>query len=291
MGSSPRWERTERLDADRVADAVHTQTGVRLIVEGPCPGGQVGAAYVRWPGGRRSVLKWRPHTVLADLLSGPLAVADILRRDGFPAPATELTAQIGHAVAVVQELLPGRKTDQFDHAVLEQALALNEALSGRLLGHTSIPSVELHLQSDGPGYCLHDPLRGHGRRSVALQRWVASVGAAHPQHLPGHDAVHQDFHPGNLLTAEGSITGVVDWDGAARGDRRFDLVTLRFGLHTTPSAAGVVERLDAVLDTVPDQVLRPAWAHMSLRMADWAIRHFSPADVEVWLDLAEQRMD
>jgi hypothetical protein len=28
---------------------------------------------------------------------------------------------------------------------------------------------------------------------------------------------------------------------------------------------------------------------MSLRMVDWAIRHFSPIDVEHWLDLAEQR--
>lgn len=48
------------------------------------------------------------------------------------------------------------------------------------------------------------------------------------------------------------ITGFVNWDGAARGDRRLDLVTLR--------------------------------------MADWAIRHFTPAGVEHWLDLAEQRM-
>ena len=29
---------------------------------------------------------------------------------------------------------------------------------------------------------------------------------------------------------------------------------------------------------------------MSLRMADWAIRHFTPSDVDHWLDLAEQRI-
>ncbi len=29
---------------------------------------------------------------------------------------------------------------------------------------------------------------------------------------------------------------------------------------------------------------------MSLRMVDWAIRHFTPSDVEHWLDLAEQRV-
>jgi len=29
---------------------------------------------------------------------------------------------------------------------------------------------------------------------------------------------------------------------------------------------------------------------MSLRMADWAIRHFSPADVPYWLNLAKTRL-
>lgn len=87
-----------------------------------------------------------------------------------------------------------------------------------------------------------------------------------------------------------STTGIVDWDGAARDDHRFDLITLRFGIHSQQSEPGVAERLNAVLDTFPEDVLRPAWAHMSLRMTDWAIRHFTPADVEHWLDLAEQRV-
>ncbi|XCM33853.1 phosphotransferase [Streptomyces parvus] len=99
-----------------------------------------------------------------------------------------------------------------------------------------------------------------------------------------------DFHPGNLLATGGSITGVIDWDGAARGDHRFDLVTLRFGIHGGGADPGVARHLDAVLDTLPEDVLRPAWAHMSLRMVDWAVRHFTPSEVEHWLDLAEQRL-
>lgn len=87
-----------------------------------------------------------------------------------------------------------------------------------------------------------------------------------------------------------SISGVVDWGGAARGDRRFDLVTLRFGVHAKKADPGVVRRLDTVIDAIPEDVLRPAWAHMSLRMVDWAIRHFAPAEVDHWLALAEQRV-
>lgn len=102
--------------------------------------------------------------------------------------------------------------------------------------------------------------------------------------------MHHDFHHGNLLSLDGPVTGVIDWDGAARGDRRFDLVTLRFGLHANEQAPGVTSRLDDILDGLPDDVLRPSWAHMSLRMVDWAIRHFAPGDVEHWLDLAEQRL-
>jgi hypothetical protein len=84
--------------------------------------------------------------------------------------------------------------------------------------------------------------------------------------------------------------GVIDWDAAARGDRRLDLVTLRFGAHAITADPAATARLDQVLDDIPGHVLTPMWAHMSLRMTDWAIRHFTPDDVSHWLDLAEQRV-
>lgn len=291
VSSSPRrWARAERLDAARMVDALHAQTGVRLTLEGACSGGQVGAAYVRWTDGHRSVLKWRPHSRAEEMRAGPLAVTEALRRAGCPAPATELVAQVGHAVVVVQELLPGRKIHHFDHRSLDQVLQLNELQARRLSERPDIPAVDLHLQDDGAGYCLHGPLREHNRRTAALERWIAAVGAEGPPRPAEADAVHFDFHPGNLLADGGAITGVVDWDGAARGDRRFDLVTLRFGLHTQETAPGVAKRLDAVLDSLPEDILRPTWAHMSLRMVDWAIRHHTPSEVEHWLDLAAQRV-
>ncbi|MEV5199245.1 phosphotransferase [Streptomyces sp. NPDC053720] len=291
MTTSPEsWMRAERLDADRVTDAVHARTGVRLVVEGPCPGGEVGAAYVRWPDGHRSVLKWRPGTRLDALRAGPLAVCEVLRGRGYPCPSTELALQVDGAVVLVQQLLPGAPVELLDHRGLDQALALNESQSGLLAGHGDIPSMNLYLLDDGPGYCLHGPPRRHSRRSAALEHRIRSVGAGHPPRLAGDDVVHQDFHHGNLLAVDGTVTGVIDWDGAGRGDRRFDLVTLRFGLHAREQAPGVVRRLDDILDALPEDVLRPCWAHMSLRMTDWAIRHFAPGDVEHWLDLAERRL-
>ena len=101
--------------------------------------------------------------------------------------------------------------------------------------------------------------------------------------------MHGDYQPSNILTERGRITGIVDWDGAGRGDRRLDLVTLRFGIHGSTAGREATGRLDRLLDGIPAAELAPLWAHLSLRMTDWAIRHFAPGDVGRWLDLAEQR--
>lgn len=283
------WAQVQQLNAERVVAEVAAETGTHLTLEGPCPGGQVGAAYVRWPDGHRAVLTWRPAVRLADVQRGPLAVAAALRAAGYPAPATELAVQTGEAVVIIQELLPGTKIDHLDTSSLDQALALNLLQRGQLADRADIPLMKLFLLSDGPGFCLHEPLRQFSRRSAALADWIRAVGTEHGDLLAGDDAVHCDFHPGNMLRSGGAITGVVDWDGASRGDCRLDLVTLRFGVLPGQCDPGVEERLDTILDGLPDAILRPAWAHMSLRMVDWAIRHFSAADVGYWLSLAERR--
>jgi hypothetical protein len=278
------------LDAQRIAAALTTRTGVPLVVEGPCPGGQVGAAYVRWPDGHCGVLTWRPGVSLAEVRDGPVAVTAALRVTGYPAPATELAADVGDGVALVQELLPGTAVRQVDLDVLDQALQLSTRHADALAGHPEVPPYRLYLGEDGPGYCLHGPLRRFSPRAADLERRIAAVGRSLPDQLAGDDAVHGDFHHENFLARDGRLTGVIDWDGAGRGDRRFDLVTLRFGLQPGNSTAAARQRLDRILDDLPDEVLRPAWAHMCLRMADWAIRHFDPADVPYWLDLAGRRL-
>jgi hypothetical protein len=38
-------------------------------------------------------------------------------------------------------------------------------------------------------------------------------------------------------------------------------------------------------------MLRGYWAHMSLRMVDWVIRHYDESHVDTWLTVAESGMD
>lgn len=270
------WPRTARLDAPQVIDRIAEITGVRLILEGPAPGGEVGAAYVRWPDGRRSVLTEGRSR------SGPLV--DRARRAGVPTARHELAAHVDGARVIVQQRLPGTPPGAVDDHLVRQMLALNDRLAGLLADDPAPKPADLYLTTDGPGFCLHAPLAEYSARSAALLERIHAVGATGSA-MVGDDLVHMDFHPGNVLVDGGRVTGLIDWDGATRGDRHLDLVTLRFvltGRHDT--LLGPVDRRLAALS---DRRRATYWAHMSLRMVDWSIRHHDAAAVDHWLTVAE----
>jgi hypothetical protein len=271
------WPRTARLDAPAVLDRIAQITGARLILEGPCPGGEVGAAYVRWPDGRRSVLtEGRSRT-------GPLV--DRARAAGVPTARQQLAAHVDGARVIIQERLPGTPPDNVDAALIAQMIAVTDRLAGLLADRPDPKPADLYLTGDGPGFCLHEPLAAHSRRSARLLDWIHQVGAATGSAMLGDDLVHFDFHPGNVLVDQGRLTGVVDWDGATRGDRHLDLVTLRFML--TGQAPRLTGPIDERLSAISVRRRRAYWAHMSLRQVDWSIRHHDNATVEHWLDVAE----
>jgi hypothetical protein len=266
-------ERVPRLDAARAIDIIAAETGVRPILEGMAAAGEVGAAYVRWPDGRRSVLTMgRPE-------SAPLL--EVARAAGVPAPAYEVCVPDGDLRYVVQARLPGAPPTVVDRALVERMLAINARLAGRVTEGPSGP--ELFLRRSGPGFCLHEPLAAHDRRTARLLDRVREIGADRDI-ADGDDLVHLDFHTGNVLVdPSGDVTGVVDWDGAARGDGRLDLVTLRFDLtHRAPALLPWYDEL--LVERVPEGRLRAYWAHMALRQVDWSIRHHTAADVDFWLE-------
>jgi hypothetical protein len=273
------WPRSARLDAPRVVDRIADITGVRLIIEGPCPGGEIGAAYVRWPDGRKSVLtEGRTRT-------GPLV--DRARAAGVPTARHQLAAHVDGVRVIVQERLPGHPPATVDAALVAEMITVTDRLAGLLAAEPGPQPTPLHLLSDGPGFCLHQPLTAYGPRTARLLDWIRSVGATGTS-MVGDDLVHLDFQPGNVLVAGGRLTGVVDWDGAARGDRHFDLTTLRFYLAgQAPHLTGPV---DDRLTGISARRRRAYWAHLSLRQVDWSIRHHDAATVTHWLDVAESGM-
>jgi hypothetical protein len=161
---------------------------------------------------------------------------------------------------------------------------VTDRLAGLLATDPDPKPADLFLTGDGPGFCLHEPLAAHSRRSARLLDRIHEIGADGSATI-GDDLVHFDFHPGNVLVDRGRLTGVVDWDGARRGDRHLDLVTLRFTL--TGRAPALTGPIDDRLALISERRRHAYWAHMSLRQVDWSIRHHDTATVEHWLDVAE----
>ncbi|HZE33852.1 MAG TPA: aminoglycoside phosphotransferase family protein [Actinoallomurus sp.] len=281
------FPRVARLDADLVLGQLADVRGIVLADEGPCPGGQVGAVYVRWPDGHRSVLTWQPAGSPATARK-TAEMLDIARAAGIPAPRYELVEAVPSGVMIVQELLPGRTpANTVTRRTVEAMVEVNEQCRGLLTDHGDLRAPSLYLRTSGPGFCLHESLADYDRRTADLLAAIREIGVTTHDHLCGDDLVHFDFHPENVLVdASGAMTGVIDWDAACRGNGDFDLITLRFDLaRRTPDLGRWLDGL--VRGRVPDDVLRVCWAHMSLRLIDWSIRHFTPADVEAWLDVAE----
>ena len=282
----PEFPRVARLDTDLALRQLAETTGLVLVADGAPLGGQVGASYVRWPDGHRSVLTWQPPGTVSDVRRAA-SLLEVARAGGVPAPRYELVEELPAAVVIVQELLPGTGPTTITQRTVDSMIAINHRCRGLLAGRTNLPPPSLYLRTDGPGYCLHEPLRRYDRRTARLLAAIEEIGAALPEHLVGDDLVHMDFHPENVLVnATGEVTGVIDWDAINRGNGVFDLITLRFDLaRRAPDLGRRLQRHLAA--TVPEDLALAVWAHLSLRLVDWSIRHLTPAHVATWLDIAE----
>lgn len=278
-----------KLDARSLLAAVNEKDRLGLRFLDMAPGGEVGAAFVRWPDGREGVLTGSAAPV-ADIRR-TAAVLAAVRERGIPVPRYEHVAEVGDSVAIVQERLPGRPPAHVTRELLQSMADLVETFRDVLAGRTDVQVPELYLRHSGPGFSIHESLAAHSARTRSVLRWVREAGRRRPARMRGHDLVHLDLHANNVLVDEGgAITGIVDWDGIGRGDRYFCLVTMRFGALSRHADEDACRWLDKLIDErLGEHELRTYWAAMSLREVDWAIRHH-PEDLDAVLELAESRM-
>jgi len=59
--------------------------------------------------------------------------------------------------------------------------------------------------------------------------------------------IHMDFHPLNVVGVGNEVTGILDWAGAAAGDRRADLARTHFTLAGAPIPPGPMKPLFAAM--------------------------------------------
>lgn len=281
-----------RMDV-RAALAAIRRDGVELELSGMAPGGEVGAAFVRWPDGREGVLTRAGDGSgeAGEALRLTAAVLERARTHGVPTPRYDLIVPMPGAHLVVQERLPGAPPGVVGPGLVAAMVEQVRTWEGLLDDLSELEAPSLHLSESGPGFCLHESLQRYDRRSRALLAQVHEVGRT-VERLDGHDLVHLDYHLGNVLVGrDGGLTGIVDWDGWGRGDRWFSVEVLAFHLAWLDVDAGLRREVDDLVEAaVPPDRLRGYRASLSLRHVDWAIRHHGPAEVDRWLSIAAARL-
>jgi len=218
-------------------------------------------------------------------------LVEVARRVGIPAPAYEDVVPLADGgVVVLQEFVAGVRPN-LSVAVITSLLELTERRRGALKG-TGYESegTRLYLIDDGPGFCLHGPLRDHDRRTRRLLDWIEEVGRSGADVVAGDDLVHFDYHLGNVFVDprdQSRVVAILDWDGASSGDVGIDDVILALDLVLYNAERILVDQIaDHLAQTTTENARRVYWAHGLLRLVDWRLRH-SPEDDLGWLSRAE----
>lgn len=253
-----------------------------------------GAWFATAPDGTPVLLKWFPDETVADRYAVLLPALSELRTRGVPVPNYLHVIVDNGWTLTAQQILPGSSRDNPPPAAVDAMVGYIAAKAG-IQGPLSAPNLlpwgafMVHTLTRGEeGWCIHESLRDYSPRSTALLDRIEAVGSgAEPGWFPDDGLVHLDLHTDNVLISDdGTLTGIIDWEGACAGDHRFDLVAFAFDVDGHgQSIWEIVEAAD-----IEPRVLRAYVAHLALKCTDWAIRHH-PYDVERQLLRAEQIFD
>lgn len=287
------------MSAHALVDEVNERVGCGLSLVGIAPQGQSGgAAFVRWPDGRESVVT----TALTSLDHMRLTaeILELAKERGIPVPRHEVLLPLDNGlVAVVQERLPGKPIVESDAATVDAIVAMNERFAHFLADRPDVPIPPLYLRESGDPVPRHEPLEQHSDRSRRLLRRIREVGAQEVHEMAGDDLLHVDLTVPNVLFDNGQITGVVDWNfGVARGDRRFGLVKLLFDLTWAARSPGeeqrptpeAIARATEAVDAIEPATRQLYWAHWTFAMLYWTIRSGYEEVIAIHLDLGESRL-
>ena len=148
-------------------------------------------------------------------------------RAGLPAPRVEKVGEVQGLPAMVLSWCPGVPILAF---VEKRPWTLWRL--GRLFGRAQ---AQMHAVSPPKEFVAVAPddwvYRG-GDRYTHLADHALSLG------LSSSSLIHMDFHPINLVSDGTSVTGILDWSGAAAGDPRADLARTEITILAAPIPPG-----------------------------------------------------
>jgi phosphotransferase family enzyme len=158
----------------------------------------------------------------------------------------------------VQRRLPGEPAGWLDEPLLHGLIDLIErqADAGIDPDERDLAAYQSFVLFDGWDHVWVDAERasaGAARLCGRLRRWLEPVAG---QRAPARDYVHTDLNLTNVLTADGRITGIVDWDELGLGCRAGDLVALAVDCERDGNAAAAAALLARAAGVAGDEVLR-----------------------------------
>ncbi|MFI0374405.1 phosphotransferase family protein [Actinomadura sp. 1N219] len=218
---------------------------------------------------RELVLRRFPHGDTA--AANEARVLDVL--DGLDGWAPQLLGADpdGHRCggpAVLITRLPGR-ADITSVAPDTAAVQLGRVLA-RLHG---MPLTSLTGLRDGMAAALASPTRNEATAPGAQALLAHGHRLAEAEHV----LTHYDFWSGNVLWDDGALTGVIDWSGASRAPRGFDVswcrldLVLLHGPHTAETFTNAYQ--EAAGKPIPDL---PLWDVFALTNSHHAVETWLP---------------
>jgi hypothetical protein len=237
------------LDAQEAAAILTEATGSPFKLMGQLSGGETGAHQFIGPNGQPIVVKWDDTSDGRAFRGEAVVLSERLRCDAeWPVPA-ESVIDVGEIRFVIQEFMPGTPPTTIGHGLVDRLMDLHLRRLG--LAQPADPSrwpmsLITTLAEGGNGYCLHQPFRDYDLRTRSLIKRIEAFGCTLAvADFAGHDVVHWDLHPGNLLVEASGLSAIVDTDFAIVGDAKFDLVMLALTSLTLECETGVKSRLFA----------------------------------------------
>jgi aminoglycoside phosphotransferase (APT) family kinase protein len=170
------------------------------------------------------VLRWyQGHDFLdeePDAMRKEVAALEAFRGTSVPAP--RLIAWSADPPAILMTRVPGR------HAFDARHPGLVQSLLAAIHGADPAAFAGWRYQGYHEGLPLEPPSWW-----ADVDLWAAALAiSANRPTAYAPVVIHRDFHPGNVLWAKGSISGVIDWGNACLGPAAFDLAHYRANLAT-----------------------------------------------------------
>lgn len=279
-----------------IASGVSEATGREIAFVRHLVGGETGASEYVDDRGQSLVIKTVTDPDSAHRRREAVVVSERLRLEAdWPVPFREAVEGDG-CVFVLQHFVPGDAIEHLTGSHVERLLRAHDARQGLGVDDESTAFADHLIDTllvGGDEYCRHAPLRQHSERGSAFIDRARSIGRAlQPSDLSGHDLIHWDLHPGNLIERSGELVGVIDLDHAKVGDGLVDLTMLALCAREPGHSEAVrTATYEAGIDVLDDGRRHAYVAHYTLRFADWAVRRGRADELSFWLDQADELLD